>query len=82
MLSSADISIRKGVCIDMVTVILSPMNPWIESDVIQERLLKYWESKPIQSVENTEQGRGQRPFQTLSIEIACQMQNRLSTTRN
>jgi hypothetical protein len=74
------------VCIDMVTVILSPMNPWIESDAIQERLLKYWESKPSPTANSVEQSYGQSygqcPFQTLSIAVESKADRQLSATRN
>jgi hypothetical protein len=66
----------------MVTVILSPMNPWIESDAIQKRLLKYWESKPSPTTDRAEESYGQRPFQTLSIEVESKTNSQLSASRN
>jgi hypothetical protein len=50
----------------MMTIILSPMNPWLQGSDVHDRLLKYWEKREC---EGDRSGQNQRPFQTLSIKV-------------
>lgn len=50
----------------MITVILSPINPWLQGDAVQDRLLKYWQSKDEKPAEDRNR---QCPFMTVSIEL-------------
>lgn len=50
----------------MMTVILSPMNPWLQGIDVHDRLLKYWDNRERRSDRS---GSNTRPFQTLSIKV-------------
>ncbi len=53
------------------TVILNPMNPWLCSRTIHERLLQYWEAKQnAESKQTTES-----PLITVSIDVSQQTSN-------
>lgn len=50
----------------MTTVILSPMNPWLQGGDVHDRLLQYWENRQRQGART---GSIIRPFQTVSIAV-------------
>ncbi|MBE9041904.1 hypothetical protein IQ235_14065 [Oscillatoriales cyanobacterium LEGE 11467] len=51
-----------------MVVILSPVNPWLQGQVVQDRLLEYWQSK--QSKESRKESHNSKcPFMTVSIEV-------------
>ena len=58
----------------MITVILSPVNPWLQGEVVQNRLLEYWQSKQSKEsrsesydLQNSQDSKC--PFMTVSIEL-------------
>ena len=60
----------------MITVILSPVNPWLQGEVIQNRLLEYWQSKQSKELrsesherKNCQDRDSKCPFMTVSIEL-------------
>ncbi|MBE9040786.1 hypothetical protein IQ235_08345 [Oscillatoriales cyanobacterium LEGE 11467] len=53
------------------TVILNPMNPWLCSRTVQERLLQYWEAKQNSESKQTSPS----PLITVSIDVAQKTSN-------
>ncbi|MGB3239085.1 MAG: hypothetical protein WBB29_12370 [Geitlerinemataceae cyanobacterium] len=50
----------------MMTIILSPMNPWLQGSDVHDRLLTYWEKREDKG---DRPGKSSRPFQTVSIKV-------------